>query len=324
MCKLHIYSQAMDKRVLPDIGPTSSSPEHEALARAVEALMRPLAALAVARGLPYAVVEAELKRAFVAAALAAHPGVAPHRAVSRISTATGLGRREVTKLLDDRATPAVAQGRSVAAQVFTRWLTDAQWRTAKGRPKLLPRQGAAPSFEALAQSVTRDVHPRSVLDELCRLGLAEIDADDRVHLLSERFVPNRDRARMLAFLGDNVGDHLAAAVDNVLGEASDAPRHFEQALFADELSTEALEAARALVREHWQALLAQASPALEQLMDADRHAGRAQDHRLRIGLYTYAEPMAEAPAAVSAPRTTPTPTPTGPAKAPRPRKPKES
>lgn len=316
----------------------STRPEHEALARAVEALMRPLAALAVARGLPYAVVEAELKRAFVAAALAAHPGVPPHRAVSRVSTATGLGRREVTKLLEDRASPAVAKGRSVAAQVFTRWLSDGQWCTPKGRPRILPRQGVAPSFEALAQSVTRDVHPRSVLDELCRLGLAELDAQDRVHLLSERFVPNRDRARMLAFLGDNVGDHLAAAVDNVLGEAADAPRHFEQALFADELSTDALRAARDMVREHWQSLLSQASPALEQLMDADREAGRAQDHRLRIGLYTYAEPMvgASAPHEPTTPRRPPIPatptlipkptpsTPTGPAKAKRPRQPKES
>lgn len=40
-------------------------------------------------------------------------------------------------------------------------------------PPSLPRQGEAPSFEA--QSVTRDVHPRSVLDGLARLGLARHD-----------------------------------------------------------------------------------------------------------------------------------------------------
>ena len=53
----------------------------------------------------------------------------------------------------------------------------------------LPRQGAAPSFESLAQEITRDVHPRSLLDELCRLGLATWDeAGDTVALSREAFV----------------------------------------------------------------------------------------------------------------------------------------
>jgi hypothetical protein len=38
--------------------------------------------------------------------------------------------------------------------------------------------------------VTKDVHPRSLLEEVCRLGLAEVDEKtDTVHLLRETYVP---------------------------------------------------------------------------------------------------------------------------------------
>jgi hypothetical protein len=45
--------------------------------------------------------------------------------------------------------------------------------------------------------------------------------------------------RLLGFLGDNVGDHLRAAVANVLG---DTGLHFEQAVFADGLTAQAIAA----------------------------------------------------------------------------------
>ena len=43
---------------------------------------------------------------------------------------------------------------------------------ARRAPRALPRVGPAPSFESLAQEVTRDVHPRALLEELLRLKLA--------------------------------------------------------------------------------------------------------------------------------------------------------
>ncbi|HET8745956.1 MAG TPA: DUF6502 family protein, partial [Ramlibacter sp.] len=148
----------------------------------------------------------------------------------------------------------------------------------------------APSFETLAHSITRDVHPRTLLEELSRLGLARVDeSDGRVHLVNSEFVPRADLDRMLSFLGANVGDHLQAAVANVL---SDGSRHFEQALFADELSDESLEAARGLVSDQWQALLHTLAPALQSLIDADKAAGRPAAQRMRIGLFAFTEAMA--------------------------------
>ena len=263
-----------------------------ALTRALETLLAPLAELAVAHGLPFATVEELFKRAYVDAARAEQPS--GQRDISRVSVATGLNRREVTRLSEERPS-AAAMRRSPTTEVFTRWRGDRKLHNKRGKPLPLPRQGPAPSFEALAQSVTRDVHPRSLLEELCRLGLAELSADgETVRLVRDAFVPRGDESRMFGFLGSNVGDHLSAAVANVL---SDTSPHFEQALFADGLSAESTKTVRALITAQWQLLMQVIVPAVNALIEADRKSAGAPDHqrRLRIGLYSYHEAMPAAP-----------------------------
>ena len=287
----------MTDKAKPAAAPPPSGAGGAALSGAFAALLEPLAELAVARGLPFAAVEEMFKAAFVEAARRAQPESAGPRIVSRIATATGLTRREVTRLVaapqEGAGSGAPAPPRpSPATQVFTRWRADPALCDRRGQPRPLPRQGPAPSFEALARSVTQDVHPRSLLDELCRLGLAEVVGDE-VRLLRERVVAGRDSARAFAFLGSNVGDHLRAGVANVLAET---PRHVEQAVFADELSDESIAAFDEIARTQWQALLAATVPKLQALIDADAAAGRKRDRRVRIGLYTYHAAMSEAPA----------------------------
>lgn len=260
--------------------------------RVLERILAPLARLCLANGITFAAVEEQLKQAFVQEADALQPGLPAHGAVSRISTATGLTRREVTRLIVADA-PSRPTKPPIATEIFARWTTDPAWRTPDGTPLALRRQGAAPSFEALAQSVTRDIHPRSMLDELVRLGIARHDADkDVVALTQDTFVPGGDVREMLHLLSDNVGDHLDAAVTNVL---SDGKRHHEQAVFADELSAESLKALRPLVAAQWNVLREALVPAISSLIESDRDAGRTQDQRFRIGLYTFDESTATPP-----------------------------
>lgn len=265
------------------------------LTSAVTRLLRPLARLAIARGLTFPVIKELLKQEFVQAAREAQPD-GELANVSRIAMAAGLTRREVTRLALEQP-PALADRPSPATQVFTRWQAERRLRDRNGKPKVLPRQGPAPSFEALALAITRDVHPRSLLDELVRLGLAAHDGPtDTVRLIEDAFVPRDDQARMLGFLSQNVGDHFAAGVANVLG---DERRHFEQALYADELSDASIAAAKKLVNAQWRALTAALVPELEELVQADRRAvardaSQRADRRLRIGLYSFDEAMAPA------------------------------
>lgn len=273
--------------------PPPSSPEDtvQPLLAALDALLEPMAQLCVGKGVPIQAAEEHLRRAFVKAARQACDGANPQRLNSRISALTGLTRREVTRI-EGLADPVRPVTRSALTELFTRWMTLPPYCEATG-PLELPRQGEAPSFESLAASVTRDVHPRSLLDALCRLGLAEQNpAADTVRLSARAFVPRNQWAQMLGFLGDNVGDHLRAAVVNVLGQGNE---HFEQSIYADELSTESLQTARHLIAHQWQQLMTEVTPQLEALMHADAQAQRPQDQYLRLGLYSWMQAMPPQP-----------------------------
>ncbi len=279
---------------------TDKPPSDDALAQALAQVLAPLARLALARGLTHATLDEWLKQALVAAADEQHAALPPHRRVSRISTATGIHRREVTRLVEvlrEGAARTPPPQRSLASELFTHWRTDPAFCDRRGSPAELPRCGPAPSFEALAQAITRDVHPRSLLDELLRLGVAALDRErDSVRLVREAFVPQGDAARMVATLGRNVGSHFAAAVDNVV---HDDRRHFEQAIFADGLSEASLEQLRGLVRDQWQALMDGLVPALEAMVARDAEAAESVEpgqadaprQRIRLGLYSFAQPQ---------------------------------
>ncbi len=276
--------------------PAGEQPEHAWALEACRSVMAPLARLALSRGLQYGQLDGVLRRVLVDAAQALHTDVLPHRSVSRVSATTGLNRREVSRLLASRSARA-APRRSPATEAFTRWLSEPRWQR-DGRPlPTLPRLGPPPSFESLAASVTKDIPARSLLEELCRLGLASVDDDgDTVRLLRDRFVPVGDAERLLGFVGANVGDHLAAAAANLQDEH--APPHLEQAVFARGLSAASVEELQPLVRAQWQALLRELVPAMHRLMDDDKAAGRARDQRLRVGMYAYTEAAAPADAPV--------------------------
>lgn len=253
----------------------------------IAALFAPLARLAMAHGVTVTLLEEALRRALVQAVRAEllAQGLPEHRLVSRISAGTGLTRREVMRLSQALAQRQPDVKGSPAAEVFTRWVSHSRW------PKVLRRAGGTRSFDALARSVTQDVHPRTLLDELSRLRLVDLSEDgESVERLKDAFVPGDDAQQMLDYLAANVGGHLSGAVSNVIG--APGPRHFDQAVFADELSERSILRVQDFVTAQWQRLLREAVPLLEARIEEDRQAGEPQTRRMRIGLYTYEDGMA--------------------------------
>ena len=281
---------------------------------ALMAVLRPLARVAIDHGVQFNQLEELTKRAMVEAALQAvsdeiGTGSAP---ISRLSVISGIHRKEVKRLVETPDLSAVRSEQTPASELHTRWATMPQWQDADGSPRALPRrpQGpGTPSFESLARSVTTDVHPRTLLDELLRLGRVEIDAStDLVRLRGDSLVPDGRIEALLAFAGASVGDHLSAVRQNLVaghriaaGDHDAKPPFVEQSVFADELSAESVVVAGVRARALWSKVLKSIAPELQQLEDADRAAGRAADHRVRIGLYCYGEPVAPTPGPRPAP-----------------------
>lgn len=268
--------------------PDGLQTEQQALLSVLEQLLSPIAKLCLAKGVSIQAAEEMMRRAFVQAATEDCADLNLTRLTSRISTMTGLTRREVARLQSEDA-PARPQTRSVATDVLTHWASQSDYVNKKGLPIRIPRTGDAPSFETLAASVTKDVHPKSILADMVRLGLVTHNANnDTVSVVDAIFVPKKDWPQMVGFIGTNVGDHLRAGVDNVLHGGSE---HFEQALLADELSEESLEAAKSMITNQWRDLLTQLGPQLQSLMDSDKSQGRPQNQQLRIGLYSFKSAM---------------------------------
>jgi Family of unknown function (DUF6502) len=263
---------------------------------ALRRVLRPLVRLLVTHGITYPFLSDMLKGVFVETAAEEFTlgGKAPTD--SRLTVLTGVHRKDIRRLMRDvPSAPAPSPSLTLGTQIVARWLGDPAYHDRHGRPRALPRtpsQGAA-SFAALVESVSKNVRPRSVLDELVRLGVAEIAVDDRVHLVTRGFVPGKELDAKAFYFGEALHDHLAAGVHNLDGGQ---PAWLERSVYYDELSPAAVDklaakseelAMRALqeINRHGMALEAADPPAAGQRM------------RMRLGVFFYAEKVPETPPA---------------------------
>ena len=200
----------------------AASGASERLIRAVRHVLHPLVRLLLAQGLTYPWLSDMLKGIFVDVADRDFQLAGKRQTDSRVSLLTGVHRKDVRRLRDEdgdrssRMPPAVSLG----SQLVARWVTTPRYLDEEGMPIPLARlasQGGELSFEALVATVSKDIRARAVLDEWMRLGVALLDADDRVILNSEAFVPARGFDEKVFYFGQNVHDHVSTAVDNVIG-----------------------------------------------------------------------------------------------------------
>jgi Family of unknown function (DUF6502) len=275
--------------------PTSTRTDEADLATigAALAVLEPLAGLLLSRGVRYARAENLFKEAFVRASARAFAAQGKLPSVSTLSVTTGLRRREVQRLLETEPLNAPTPKMSLAAQVRARWTSDPHYLDAQGQPCRLLRIApeGQPSFANLAAAVSKDVHPRPLLDELVRIGAAEEDGD-HVLLRGVFNAPDRSWDALVEIGGANVADHLSAVLVNLLTQ----PRPlFEQALFADGLTQQSAQRAANLAQQMWQQTAPDVTCKLQTLVDLDE---KVPDNgwRMRIGLYSYIAP-AEQPQA---------------------------
>lgn len=190
-----------------------------ALVRAARRLLAPLVKLLLAHGATHAFVSELLKRVYLEVAERELARGGERVSASRLSVLTGLHRKDIRRLREPQPEYAPPSSVSLGARLIARWTGEAEFCDAEGRARPLPRQAErGPSFEGLVASVSTDVRPRAVLDEWLRLGLVEVDAEDRVALRAEAFVPSEGFDEKAHFLGRNLHDHLAAAANNVSGD----------------------------------------------------------------------------------------------------------
>lgn len=248
-------------------------------------LLRPLVRLLLREGVAYPAFAAALKPVFLQAArdeLAARGMATTDSAVTLLS---GVHRRDVRRLgRGPQPADADPAPLSLAAEVAGRWMGEAPWLDADGRPRVLPRSGPG-SFDDLVAGISQDVRPRAVLDELLRLGVVQA-GDDGVALNAAGFAPREGFEEMAALFSANLHDHLAAAAANLHGGIN----FLEQALFVDQIgAASALQLERAAAQA-WQQAVRQLMPLARERFEADAALPAAErGHRARFGVYFYSD-----------------------------------
>jgi len=256
-----------------------------ALLNVLRRVLAPVARLMLSKGITLPAAVELLKRIFVEVAERDLDVDGKGATDSRISLLTGVHRKDVRRL---RSLPQLdtelPEKISLGAQLVAQWTTQAEWLDEQGRPKPLPRlarKGAGVSFDALVSSVSRDIRPRSVLDEWLRLGIVEVNADDAVVLREEAFIPQQGYEEKLAYYGLNLGDHAAAATDNIL----DSGRvWFERSVHHDGLSPEHIELIRQKVAGSGMKLLRDLH---KTALDVPEPAVPAEPQRFTCGVFFY-------------------------------------
>jgi hypothetical protein len=273
----------------------------------VAVMLAPLVRWLLAQGIPLTALVRTLREVYLSEA---HDDLGRRgRRVtdSALSVLTGVHRKEVRAFMESRHEPTGLPSVSrltptPAAVLFTQWITDPAYRCAgEGEGgggevrRELPRHGPAPSFEALARDASRDVHPRTLLEELERLGLVAVQFD-RVRLLSDRFVPPVHDPVAVQTMAVNVADHIAAAVRNLQADQP-AQRVLEQSVFADGLSAESAEHLGQVARQLWGVALEGMVREARACVERDTLRGTEPTHgtpdernaRVRFGVYYHHE-----------------------------------
>lgn len=251
--------------------------------------MRPLIRTLIARGVTAPAFYKLVKATYVDVAHKDFRIDAEPPTDSRITLLTGVHRRDVRAILSDDSDAWETRRSKTAmlATVLGQWTARRGYQDEQGNPIALPRVASkGPSFESLVSDINTDIRPRTVLDELLRQKLI-VETKDGLLAISQDALkgPASDDDR-LVFFASNVGDHIAAATENLM---SDTPPFFERSVFYNQLTPDTVDeieiSARALSQDVLEQLNAK-SEALRANQDPDVEG----TERYRLGIYFYRAP----------------------------------
>jgi hypothetical protein len=258
----------------------------QALLEAAVAGMRPYVRRMLRRNVTFGRLESRLRELFVETAEKEFSPAGVEPTDSRISTLTGINRKEVRRIrsLDRHRAPRTFS-RNLVSSLVNRWVTDPRTKGRGGRPLPLPYDAPrGPSFVRLARQTTVDLHPRTLLDVLIGVGAAELRDGDEVALTRGAYVPKRGRPESLAMLGDDPPELIETMLHNVLAEGE--PPRLQQKLAYDNIGADGLDRLRAALRREADRFLERSNAVLAR-HDRDRTPRAPGGERTYAGLGVY-------------------------------------
>jgi uncharacterized protein DUF6502 len=253
---------------------------------AATATLRPLVKRLLDIGVPFGRVQARLRELFVEVAETEFVLPGRPQTDSRISLLTGINRKEVRRI---RSAGGEEGPRSFtmnyATSLISRWLTDPQTTDRSGRPRPLPYSAAkGPSFMKLARTVTADLAPGVLLDQLVSSGAVELRDGSIVVLKSDAYVPKRATTDMLQILAEDPAELIDTILRNTFAEAEELL--LQRKVYYDNLGSDAAKRIRAQMRREGERFLRRVNRLLAR-HDRDRNPKAARGERYYAGMGVY-------------------------------------
>jgi len=261
-----------------------------ALSEAAQAVLRPLVRILLRNGVAYGAFAELTRRVYAEVAEREFALAGRKQTVSRISTLTGLTRKEVTRIQSEEG-PSQADNERYnrPARVISGWVREKRYHDRRGRPAELQMEGDARSFSALVREFSGDIPPRAMADELARVGAIEIMPDGKVRLLTRAYIPRGDQVEKLGILGADVADLIRTIDHNLTCAPGEA--YFQRRVSYDNIPREMLPTLTKQLSRKAQSCLESIDRVLA-AADRDRSpavkgTGRA---RTGVGIYYFEEP----------------------------------
>lgn len=265
-----------------------ASPKEKALAKALSSMLKPFVRVLIHQDITYIGLLNLLKRTYVEVAEESFTIENKKLTDSRISLLTGIHRGDVKRIRTEHLNQPTEKElkASLSSQLMSIWAGHQGYIDNQGNPLALFRykQDGNPSFEELVLSVSKDKHPRSILDEWLSQNLVSLIVEDnheKVQLSKSGYVPEEDFEEKLFFAGKNIGSHLTSVAHNLENQT---PPMFDRAVYYSGLTSESITKLETLSNEKMMALLTEINQIANQLQQQDRQSDQAL-HKMHVGAY---------------------------------------
>lgn len=262
---------------------------HQTLLAASARILRPLVRILLRYGVGYSAFSELAKQVYCEAAQTDFALPGKKQTVSRISTITGLSRKEVARL---QAQPEGggrldSSGINRAARVIDGWVRDPLFHDGHGEPACLPFEGEARSFSALVKKYSGDITARTIADELARVGAISTDAAGLLRLDTRAYVAGTDDTAKLTILGSDVSA-LAETIEHNLLHPEQS--YFQRKVAYNYIPADAVPELKTQLARQAQGSLESMSETLSrQAVDKQEAVAGRKYLRLGVGIYYFEE-----------------------------------
>ncbi len=194
-----------------------------AIASAIVRILRPMVRMLLRNNIPYGTFADLAKWVYVDVAFKEFGVPGRKQTISRVSTITGLTRKEVKRLkeLPEPDDLGASERYNRAGRVLTGWIKDPRFLDSNGNPKELPFEGSGESFARLVREYSGDIPPRAILDEMIRVGVVELK-NRKVRLLSKGYIVSKSEIDKLGIMGTDVSELISTIYHNITSDPSEA------------------------------------------------------------------------------------------------------